>query len=104
MFPLFWTPELGCQMVDVPLGAALLAVALLCGVGWVAVHEASTTVQRDAQTRVQVQGVSMSDPPVRGIQVEPPEFTSCRVRVVVTARADAGEPDDLAVQFPDQRG
>src|SRR5664280_2238150 len=51
-----------------------------------------------------VQGVSMSGSPVRGIQVEPPEFTSCRVRVVVTAGADAGEPDDLTVQFRDQAG
>ena len=35
--------------VAVPVGAAALAVALLLGVGWVAVHEASSTVQRDAQ-------------------------------------------------------
>src|SRR5665811_2056174 len=51
-----------------------------------------------------MQGVSMSGSPVRGVQVEPPEFTDCRVRVVITAGADAGEPDDLAVQFPDQGG
>jgi hypothetical protein len=43
-------------------------------------------------------------PPVGGIQVKPPELTSCRVRVVVTAGADASEPHDLAVQFPDQSG
>src|ERR1035437_8895165 len=49
-----------------------------------------------------VQGVSMSGPPVRRIQVEPPEFSSCRVRVVVTAGADAGEPYDLTVPFRNQ--
>lgn len=34
--------------VAIPIGAALLAVALLCGIGWIAAHEADSTVQRDA--------------------------------------------------------
>ena len=38
--------------VVIPVGAALLAVSLLCGIGWVAVHQEDSTVQRDAQTRM----------------------------------------------------
>jgi diguanylate cyclase (GGDEF)-like protein/PAS domain S-box-containing protein len=39
--------------VGVPVGLALLAVALLCGVALVAVHETNGTARRDAQERVQ---------------------------------------------------
>jgi hypothetical protein len=38
--------------IAVPVGAALLAVALLCGVAGVAASEASRTIQSDAQGRV----------------------------------------------------
>jgi len=59
------------------VGAALLAVALLCGVGWVAVHEASSTVQRDAQARVR----SNRDAAVRALVREMDDFK----RTVATA-------------------
>jgi hypothetical protein len=42
----------GSHVVAVPVGAALLAFTLLCAVGWASVHEASSTVLRDAQQRV----------------------------------------------------
>ena len=38
--------------VAIPVGAALLAVALLCGVAGVAASQAGRTVQNDAQVRV----------------------------------------------------
>ena len=63
--------------VVIPVGAALLAVALLCGVGWVAVHEASSTVQRDAQARVR----SNRDAAVRALVREMDDFK----RTVATA-------------------
>jgi len=63
--------------VALPVGAALLALALLCGVGWVAVHEASSTVERDAQARVQ----SNRDAAVRALIREMDDFK----RTVATA-------------------
>ncbi len=56
--------------VVVPLGAALLSVALLGGVGWVAQAEASRTVQNDAQSRVR----SNRDAAVRALVRQADEF------------------------------
>ena len=53
-----------------PVGAALLAVALLCGVGWVASIEASRTVQSDAQGRVR----SNRDAAVRALERQTTDF------------------------------
>jgi diguanylate cyclase (GGDEF)-like protein/PAS domain S-box-containing protein len=52
------------------VGAALLAVALLCGVGWVASIEASRTVQSDAQGRVR----SNRDAAVRALEHQTNDF------------------------------
>jgi hypothetical protein len=43
----------GRRLVALPMGLALLAVALLGGVASVAIHEGNRTVQSDAQARVQ---------------------------------------------------
>ncbi len=71
------TPSWARSPVALPVGAALLAVALLCGIGWVAVHEASSTVQRDAQNRVR----SNRDAAVRALVREMDDFK----RTVATA-------------------
>ena len=82
--------------VAVPLGAALLAVALLCGVGWVAVHEASTTVQRDAQTRVQ----SNRDAAVRALVREMDDFK----RTVATSSVNKVVIEGLRAPTPEGLG
>lgn len=56
--------------VAVPLGAALLSVALLGGVGWVAQAEVSRTVQNDAQSRLR----SNRDAAVRALVRQSDEF------------------------------
>jgi diguanylate cyclase (GGDEF)-like protein/PAS domain S-box-containing protein len=82
--------------VAVPLGAALLAVALLCGVGWVAVHEANTTVQRDAQTRVQ----SNRDAAVRALVREMDDFK----RTVATSSVNKVVIEGLRAPTPEGLG
>lgn len=66
------TPAWARHPVAVPIGAALLATALLAGVGWVAVREASSTVQTDAQTRVR----SSRDAAVRAVERQGDDFKS----------------------------
>lgn len=82
--------------VAVPLGAAALAVALLCGVGWVAVHEASSTVQRDAQTRIR----SSRDAAVRALVREMDDFK----RTVATASMNKVVIESLRAPTPDGLG
>ena len=82
--------------VAIPLGAALLAVALLCGVGWVAVHEASATVQRDAQTRVR----SNRDAAVRALIREMDDFK----RTVATASVNKVVIEGLRAPTPEALG
>jgi hypothetical protein len=70
--------------LGVPVGLALLAVALLGGVATVAIHEANDTAQRDAQARVQ----SNRDAAVRALVRQTDEFkrslvTWSAVRAVV---------------------
>jgi len=91
------------QVVAAPVVAALLACALLCGVGWVAVHEASSTVLRDAQ-----QGVgSNRDAAVRALVGQSDDFkvavatTAANARVIDSLRAPtplalAGVRDELS--------
>jgi len=78
--------------VAVPVGAALLALALLCGVGWVAVHEASSTVQRDAQARVR----SNRDAAVRALIREMDDFK----RTVATASVNKVVIEGLRAPTP----
>ena len=69
------------HVVALPVGVALLAAALLCGVGWVAVHEASSTVLTDAQRRVG----SNRDAAVRALVGQSDDF---KVAVATTAAND----------------
>src|SRR5450759_1414552 len=78
--------------VAVPAGMALLAVALLGGVGWVAVHEASSTVQSDAQARVR----SSRDAAVRAVDRQTRDFKN----TVATWAADAPVIDSLRAPTP----
>ncbi len=80
--------------VGVPLGLALLAIALLCGVALVAVQETNTTVQRDAQVRVQ----SNRDAAVRALVRQTDELK----RGVDTLSADRAVIEDL--RAPTQAG
>jgi diguanylate cyclase (GGDEF)-like protein/PAS domain S-box-containing protein len=82
--------------VAVPVGAALLAVALLCGVGWVAVHEASSTVQRDAQNRVR----SNRDAAVRALVREIDDFQ----RTIATASVSKVVIEGLRAPVPENLG
>jgi diguanylate cyclase (GGDEF)-like protein/PAS domain S-box-containing protein len=82
----------GSQVVAVPVGAALLAVALLCGLGWVAVHEASSTVLTDAQRRVG----SNRDAAMRALVSQSDDF---KVAVATTA-ANARVIDGLRAPTP----
>src|SRR5471030_160692 len=60
----------GRRLVAVPVGLALLAVALLGGVASVAIQEGNGTVQSDAQARVQ----SNRDAAVRALVRETNDF------------------------------
>src|SRR5665647_730813 len=82
--------------VVIPVGAAALAVALLCGVGWVAVHEASITVQRDAQTRIR----SNRDAAVRAVERQSNDFKN----TVATFAADSWVIDSLRAPAPTALG
>ena len=64
-------PSWARHPVAVPVGAALLAVTLLGGVGWVAASEARRTVQSDSQTRVR----SSRDAAVRALVQQTDEYT-----------------------------
>ena len=63
-------PSLVRHPVAVPLGVALLAVALLGGVASVAVHEENNTVQSAAQGRVR----SNRDAAVRALMRQTDDF------------------------------
>ena len=89
-------PTLVRHPVAVPLGAAALAVALLLGVGWVAVHEASITVQRDAQTRIR----SNRDAAVRAVERQSNDFKN----TVATFAADSWVIDSLRAPTPTALG
>ena len=78
--------------VAVPVGVALLAVALLCGVGWVAVHEASITVLTDAQRHVG----SSRDAAVRALVHQSDDYKV----VVATTAANARVIDSLRAPTP----
>ena len=82
----------GSHVVAVPVGAALLAFTLLCAVGWVSVHEASSTVLRDAQQRVG----SNRDAAVRALVDQSHDF---KVAVATTA-ANARVIDNLRAPTP----
>ncbi|NMM23190.1 MAG: PAS domain S-box protein [Phycicoccus sp.] len=78
--------------VVVPVGAALLAVALLSGIGWVAVHQADSTVQRDAQTRVR----SNRDAAVRALVRDIDDYQ----RTVATASVSKAVIEGLRAPTP----
>ena len=78
--------------VAIPMGAALLAVALLAGVGWVAADEASRTIQGDAQARVR----SNRDAAVRALVGQTNGFET----TVSTWAANAPVIDSLRAPTP----
>jgi diguanylate cyclase (GGDEF)-like protein/PAS domain S-box-containing protein len=82
--------------VAVPVGAALLAVALLGGVGWVAAGEASRTVQADAQKSVR----SNRDAAVRALARQSDDFKI----TVATWAANGSVVDSLSEPTPSSLG
>jgi C4-dicarboxylate-specific signal transduction histidine kinase len=78
--------------VAIPVGAALLAVAMLGGVGWVAVHQAASTVQSQAQARVR----SNRDAAVRALVHETDDFK----RTVTTGSVNQVVIDGLRAPTP----
>lgn len=82
----------GRHPVAVPLGAALLSVALLAGVGWVADAEATRTVQSNAQAGVR----SNRDAAVRALVRQGDEFKL----TVVTWAANGPVVESLTAPTP----
>jgi len=80
--------------VAVPVGVALLTVALLSGVAGVAAHEAGLTVQRSAQDRVR----SNRDAAVRALERQSRDFETAVVAAAVDAPVIAalGAPNPAA--------
>jgi len=78
--------------VAVPVGAVLLSVALLGGVGWVAVAEATRTVQSNAQAGVR----SNRDAAVRALTRQADEFKL----TVATWAANGPVIDSLTAPTP----
>ncbi|MEP7370550.1 MAG: diguanylate cyclase, partial [Dermatophilaceae bacterium] len=79
--------------VGVPVSLAILAVTLLGGVSWVAVHEANNTAQSDAQARVQ----SNRDAAVRALVRQTDELK----RAVATWSADPAVIGSLRAATPE---
>ena len=82
--------------VAIPIGAALLAVALLCGIGWVAVHQADSTVQRDAQTRMRSNRHAAVRALVRDIDDFQRTVATASVSKVVIEGLRTPTPEDLS--------
>ena len=80
------------RLVAVPVGLALLAVVLLCGLAWVGIHQSSDTVQSDAQGRVR----SNRDEAVRALVLQTDDLK----RTVATWSENALVIDSLRAPTP----